>query len=265
MKGFQDVLELFSWLSGLKVNFAKTAMFGVNLTKEELEMLAHNFNCSISAPPFEYLGVLMCANPRLVSTWTKTIDRFRERLKGWKGRFLSFALAVQKEFSVGQKLLKVQDTIDDIEYDDNKTEIWKALIKCHYGRMIPEKLIYNIDTKNNAKLSHVWNGILSYKANLMAFVALGYNWEMKVNGNGDLITFWNLLPGQKSQLEALFTLLHRIVIQPSVDDVVTWSLQLTLSSQRTMYYINKLSQIIMNGLDICGLKAFLQKSKVSHG
>ncbi|GJU47483.1 RNA-directed DNA polymerase, eukaryota [Tanacetum coccineum] len=57
MKGFQDVLELFSWLSGLKVNFAKTAIFGVNLTEEELEMLAHNFNCSIGAPPFEYLGV----------------------------------------------------------------------------------------------------------------------------------------------------------------------------------------------------------------
>ncbi|GKE49217.1 hypothetical protein Tco_1480475 [Tanacetum coccineum] len=90
MKGFQDVLELFSWLSGLKVNFAKTAMFGVNISEDEAEALAHYLNCSTGSSPFEFLGVLIGANPRLVSTWTKVINRFRERLKGWKGRFLSF-------------------------------------------------------------------------------------------------------------------------------------------------------------------------------
>ncbi|GKB98958.1 hypothetical protein Tco_0985095 [Tanacetum coccineum] len=274
MKGFQDVLELFSWLSSLKVNFAKTAMFGVNISEDEAEALAHYFNCSTGSSPFEFLGVLIGVVKQLERfrknfLWGVSCSKTKIPLMTW-----SKVCLPRQEGGLGIMPLRTKNIVLLAKwwcrYNDNKTEIWKALIKCHYGTMFPEKLIYKIDPKNNPKLSQVWNGILSLqKPDLMAS-ALGYNmWKWKC-GNGERISFWydiwasdeslrslfpdlfllaanrfgkvsefyvlnaanecvwrivfsrNLLPDQKSHLEALFRLLHRISIQPFVDDMVTW-------------------------------------------
>ncbi|PWA89135.1 hypothetical protein CTI12_AA112580 [Artemisia annua] len=89
-------------------------------------------------------------------------------------------------------------------YNDNKTKIRKALIKYHYGRMIQGKPIYNIDAKNNPKLSQVWNGILSLQNPDFMASALGYNmWKWKC-GNGDRISFWYDIWASDETLRSLF-------------------------------------------------------------
>ncbi|GLU09187.1 hypothetical protein SLE2022_260600 [Rubroshorea leprosula] len=74
------ILRSFELLSGLKVNFHKSALYGFNVDIGELLAFADSLNCLAGMAPFKYLGVLVGANPRKLSTWKPVIDCLRKKL-----------------------------------------------------------------------------------------------------------------------------------------------------------------------------------------
>jgi hypothetical protein len=83
------VLRGFELVSGLKVNFWKSCLFGVNVSSEFLVMASDFLNCRVGNLPFKYLGLPVGANPRLSSTWAPMLDSFRKRLGSWGNKYIS--------------------------------------------------------------------------------------------------------------------------------------------------------------------------------
>ncbi|XP_019435061.1 PREDICTED: uncharacterized protein LOC109341583 [Lupinus angustifolius] len=84
------ILNCFELVSGLKVNFQKSSMMGFSVSSSILEAAAAFIHCKVGSSPFNYLGILVGANPRRIATWKGVIDSVGKRLAGWKCRHISF-------------------------------------------------------------------------------------------------------------------------------------------------------------------------------
>jgi hypothetical protein len=84
------VLRSFGMASGLKVNFWKSSLMGVNVSNEFLKMASMFLNCRLGHVPFKYLGLPVGANPRCLSTWKPMLDIIRRRVASWGNKYLSF-------------------------------------------------------------------------------------------------------------------------------------------------------------------------------
>lgn len=60
----KSIVRGFVVVSGLKVNFLKSNLFGINLREDFLESTSSFLSCSISSIPFWFLGIPEGANPR---------------------------------------------------------------------------------------------------------------------------------------------------------------------------------------------------------
>jgi len=83
------ILLLFEDLSGLKVNFAKSLLVGVNVHGSWLSEAALVLNCKVGRIPFMHLGVLIGGDARRLAFWEPLINHINSRLTGWKSRYLS--------------------------------------------------------------------------------------------------------------------------------------------------------------------------------
>jgi len=81
---------LTAWDSGLKVNFNKSLLTGVNLTASWLSEVALAMNCRVGALPFVYLGLPIGGHPRKLDFWKPILTCIHSRLLNWKSKFLSF-------------------------------------------------------------------------------------------------------------------------------------------------------------------------------
>ncbi|MCH95804.1 RNA-directed DNA polymerase (Reverse transcriptase) [Trifolium medium] len=80
------ILRWFELISGLKVNFYKSKLFGINLEDGFLDLAASFLKCKIGIFPFIYLGLPVGANPRRQSTWKPVIEVVKNRLSSWRNR-----------------------------------------------------------------------------------------------------------------------------------------------------------------------------------
>lgn len=53
------ILKNFKFLSGLKVNYNKCSLLGVNIQRDRLEAIASVLGCTVGEFPFSYLGIKM--------------------------------------------------------------------------------------------------------------------------------------------------------------------------------------------------------------
>jgi hypothetical protein len=83
------ILRGFEMVSGLKVNFWKSNILGVNVPIEFMQAASTFLNCRVGSVPFKYLGLPVGANPRRVSTWEPLIHSLRNRLGRWSNKFIS--------------------------------------------------------------------------------------------------------------------------------------------------------------------------------
>ncbi|GAU36546.1 hypothetical protein TSUD_277520 [Trifolium subterraneum] len=83
-------LVLFKLMSGLKVNFNKSLLVGVNIPDSRLYEAASSLGCKVGKIPFLYLGLPIGGDPRRLSFWEPVLNRIKNQLSGWKSRFLSF-------------------------------------------------------------------------------------------------------------------------------------------------------------------------------
>ncbi|MCI24845.1 RNA-directed DNA polymerase (Reverse transcriptase), partial [Trifolium medium] len=91
VRALRAVLVLFELMSGLKVNFNKSMLVGVNIPYSWLNEAASALSCKVGKIPFLYLGLPIGGDPRRFSFWEPVLTRIKNRLSGWKNRFLSFS------------------------------------------------------------------------------------------------------------------------------------------------------------------------------
>jgi len=89
VRGMLDVLLLFESLSGLKGNFFKSQLVGVNVAGSWLSEAARLLQCRVGSLPLVYLGLPIGGNVRRLSFLEPIIDRIKARLSGWKSKHLS--------------------------------------------------------------------------------------------------------------------------------------------------------------------------------
>jgi hypothetical protein len=84
------ILRSFEMVSGLKVNFWKSNILGVNVSQNFMRVASVFLNCGVGSVPFKYLGLPVGANIRRQTTWEPLLNSLRKRLGGWKNRHVSF-------------------------------------------------------------------------------------------------------------------------------------------------------------------------------
>jgi hypothetical protein len=82
-------LRWFELISGLKVNFFKSRLFGVNASNAFMDRAASFLHCKKGNFPFIYLGLPVGANPRKASTWEPVVKAIERRLLSWKNKYVS--------------------------------------------------------------------------------------------------------------------------------------------------------------------------------
>ncbi|KAL8534092.1 hypothetical protein ACS0TY_010201 [Phlomoides rotata] len=75
------ILRNMEILSGLKVNFEKCSVLGVNVVNEKLRGIADILGCRVGTIPFLYLGIKVGSNIRRASEWDTIILRIKKSAK----------------------------------------------------------------------------------------------------------------------------------------------------------------------------------------
>jgi len=83
------ILRGFEPASGLKINFHKSKLAGINVLKSNMVCYMKTLNCDQMSVPFSYLGLEVGGNPRKKKFWDPVLNKLKSRLSVWKGRFLS--------------------------------------------------------------------------------------------------------------------------------------------------------------------------------
>ncbi|GJZ47895.1 putative RNA-directed DNA polymerase, eukaryota, reverse transcriptase zinc-binding domain protein [Tanacetum coccineum] len=84
------ILKCFEEVSGLRVNYNKSKLYGVGVSDSELRDMARWMRCSVGDFPFTYLGLPIGDNMRRVDAWNSMIEKFKNRLAEWKAKSMSF-------------------------------------------------------------------------------------------------------------------------------------------------------------------------------
>ncbi|KAJ0918754.1 hypothetical protein HanRHA438_Chr05g0221651 [Helianthus annuus] len=76
--------------SGLRVNLAKSSIYGVGVNQAQVYVMASVLRCKSGTLPFKHLGLQVGANTNLIKNWDPVVNMFKKRLAFWKANSLSF-------------------------------------------------------------------------------------------------------------------------------------------------------------------------------
>ncbi|GAU49942.1 hypothetical protein TSUD_408370 [Trifolium subterraneum] len=86
----KTLLRSFELASGLKINFVKSKLYGLNVDSRLLEAGSAFLSCRSEVIPFKFLGIPVGTNPRRQETWKPVVDAMIKRLNSWSSRQLSY-------------------------------------------------------------------------------------------------------------------------------------------------------------------------------
>jgi hypothetical protein len=118
------MLRGFEMVSGLKVNYWKSCMMGVNVSSEFLDMASVFLNCRLGSLPFTYLGLPVGANPHRLSTWVPMLEAVKRRLGSWGNKFVS----------LGGRIVLIKAVLNSIplfflSFLKMPVKVWKEVVK----------------------------------------------------------------------------------------------------------------------------------------
>jgi hypothetical protein len=118
------VLRGFEMASGLRVNFFKSCVMGVNVSNDFLVMASEFLNCRIGQLPFKYLGLPVGANPRLYATWVPMLEAIKRRLGSWGNKFVS----------LGGRIVLINAVLNSLpifflSYLKMPVKVWREVVK----------------------------------------------------------------------------------------------------------------------------------------
>lgn len=83
------ILSNMELLSGLRINFEKCSLTGVNVTDNKLLEMAGIIGCKLGTIPFYYLGIQVGCNHRKVAEWSHIVLRIKNKLQKWDDKKIS--------------------------------------------------------------------------------------------------------------------------------------------------------------------------------
>ncbi|XP_071740498.1 uncharacterized protein [Rutidosis leptorrhynchoides] len=89
-KYISKLLKCFENISGLKVNFRKSKLYGIGTSTFETEQMANYINCTAGSTPFTYLGLPIGVPTSHTSSWQPIVEKFDKRLSDWAAKSVSF-------------------------------------------------------------------------------------------------------------------------------------------------------------------------------
>jgi hypothetical protein len=114
------LLEDFAQATGLRVNYAKSCLIPINISKERLLSLANSFGCAVGKLPFTYLGLPLGVTKPTIQDMSPLVGLVERRLNA-SARFLGYGGRLEFVRSVLSSLpsfymcsLKIQKTILNI-------------------------------------------------------------------------------------------------------------------------------------------------------
>jgi hypothetical protein len=118
------ILRGFELMSGLKVNFWKSCLIGVNVEEDFMYMATEFLNCRRGSIPFKYLGLPVGANPRKLTTWEPMLNVMKGRLGSWGNKYIS----------LGGRIVMINAVLSAIpvfflSYMKMPTKVWKEVVK----------------------------------------------------------------------------------------------------------------------------------------
>lgn len=97
-------LRSFNLVSGLKINFHKSSLYGICCNESEVSEVALDLGCKVGKIPFIHLGLMIGANMKIAKNWKPVIDLVEARLSLWKANTLSIGGRVTLIKSVFESL-----------------------------------------------------------------------------------------------------------------------------------------------------------------
>ncbi|GKB63320.1 reverse transcriptase domain, reverse transcriptase zinc-binding domain protein [Tanacetum coccineum] len=117
------ILKCFEEVSGLRINFNKSKLYGIGVNDVEVIEMSRWMRCGIGEFPFTYLGLPTGENMRRIGAWNTVIEKFKKRLSEWKAKSMSF----------GGHLTLVKSVLGDVKWvvgeGLNGGGVWRDIIK----------------------------------------------------------------------------------------------------------------------------------------
>lgn len=88
LTNLRRILDCLQLLSGLKINYSKSALIVLGKREEWRILMADTLGCQLVELPINYLGIPLGANPRKPATWRPVINRIQKRISMWKAKVL---------------------------------------------------------------------------------------------------------------------------------------------------------------------------------
>ncbi|KAI3804400.1 hypothetical protein L1987_25906 [Smallanthus sonchifolius] len=89
IRNIARIMKAFALVSGLKMNFNKTAIMGIRVELERCQNLASIIKCSTGNVPFKFLGIEVGNKMNSSKAWDPIIRSIENRLSTWKAATLS--------------------------------------------------------------------------------------------------------------------------------------------------------------------------------
>lgn len=83
------VLRCFELAFGLRVNYHKSCVIGVNISDDFLQVASNFLNCKSGCLPFKYLGIQVGVNPKRRPAWKGVLEALKRKLSSWKHKYVS--------------------------------------------------------------------------------------------------------------------------------------------------------------------------------
>jgi hypothetical protein len=83
------ILRSFELVSGMRINFVKSKLYGINVDTNFLDAGSSFLNCRADVLPFKFLGIPVGSNPRRRETWKPVVEAMSNKLSTWTSRHLS--------------------------------------------------------------------------------------------------------------------------------------------------------------------------------
>ncbi|GMJ08923.1 hypothetical protein HRI_004561500 [Hibiscus trionum] len=84
------ILRGFELVYGLKLNFSKSKLMGINLSDETVSEWANWLHCKSEKFPSPYLGLPLGQHKNSTSIWNPIVEKFKNKFMEWKSKLLSF-------------------------------------------------------------------------------------------------------------------------------------------------------------------------------
>lgn len=104
LRSFKAIFRGFKLASGLKVNFLKSKIYGLNSNDHFFEVTSYFLSYCTDKIPFKFLGIVVRTSPMRASSWIVIINNLERKLLVWNAKFLS----------IGGRITLLNSTLNNI-------------------------------------------------------------------------------------------------------------------------------------------------------